>query len=80
MYYDFFDYAFGALLGVMMLVIVGFIGFLVYDSFYLGIKTEPKVVVCRQQQMEPMRLTLTDSVVCVPYATRRDTLAIQEVK
>lgn len=78
--YDFFDYVFGTLLAVVMAVLVGLIGFLAYDTFYLNIKSEPKVVVCRQQQMEPMRLTLTDSVVCVPYATRRDTLAIQEVK
>ena len=78
--YDFIDYVFGTLLAIMIAVLVGLIGFLTYDTLYLGIKTEPKQVACRQQQMEPTRFTWTDSVVCVPYATRRDTLAIQEVK
>ena len=78
--YDFIDYVLATLLAIAGAAFVGLIGFLMYDTFYLGIKAEPQVVACRQQQMEPIRLTWTDSLVCVPYVTRRDTLAIQEVK
>jgi hypothetical protein len=59
------------------------VGLFIISAFYDGamaVKSEPKTIACRAQQMEPMRYSFTDSVVCVPHPTRRDTLAIQEVK
>lgn len=78
--YDFVDYVMMTFVGMLLLIVVCLAIFIGYDVVYLGIKSEPHLIACRQQQMEPMRITLTDSVVCVPYATRRDTLSIQEVK
>jgi hypothetical protein len=75
MRFDFFGFVMIALFTLITL----FIGVAFYDGA-MQFKAEPKTIACRAQQMEPMRYSFTDSVVCVPHPTRRDTLAIQEVK
>lgn len=63
------------ILGTVFLICVAVLGTI--DSVQ-SLRAQPAFVTCRSQQMEPLRYTLTDSVVCVPFPMRRDTLALQE--
>ncbi len=70
---------FGAIIIGILLTTVAILLVAVYDGRERRL-AEPKVISCRLQQMDAIRLTYTDSVVCVPFATRRDTLGIEAVK
>lgn len=72
-YVDVADVVFGTF---SLLIGAVFCAFL-YDGIYLNVKNERKTVACKMRQMDYERYSFTDSVVCVPYPTRRDTLYIQ---
>lgn len=72
-YVDWGYVAFNTFIGGMALMILAFI----YDVMYLGVRSEPKVIACAQKQMEAHRLSFSDSVICTPAISRRDTLYIQ---
>ena len=42
------------------------------------IKADPAEVACAQKQMDSFRYSLSDSVVCVPYLNRQDTLTVKK--
>lgn len=59
-------------LAILVVVIVGTID--VYGNY----KAEPAKIACAQKQMDSFRYSLSDSVVCVPYRTRQDTLTVKK--
>lgn len=73
-----FDFDIGdILLAVVFVMVVGIVGLFIVDGLYYNVKSEPAVVACRQKQMDHIRYSFTDSVVCVPVPFRRDTLTVQ---
>lgn len=63
-------------LGVCTLFVLVILGVFVVDG-YKEYKAEPKTIACAQMQMDSKRFSFTDSVVCVPFPTRRDTVTIE---
>lgn len=45
-----------------------------------ALRSERATIACKAQQMDASRLTFTTDVICVPYATRRDTVAVEAVR
>jgi hypothetical protein len=43
-------------------------------------KAEPKMFACEQQQLRAKRFTFTDSVICVPIPSRRDTTTFEVIR
>lgn len=72
-YVDWFDIGFGTFFLAVGLLFAAFI----YDGIYLNVKNERKTVACKMRQMDYERYSFTDSVVCVPYPMRRDTIYVQ---
>lgn len=72
-YLDFVDVAFGTFLFALAAAFAA----LLYDGIYLNVKNEPKAVACKMRQMDYERYSFTDSVVCVPHPSRRDTIYVQ---
>ena len=69
------DLPFFVFMGTLALFLVGTLSFVVYDA-YQEYRAAPALISCAAQQQDARRYPLTDSVVCVPYSTRRDTLAL----
>jgi hypothetical protein len=76
---DIFEFVLGLL---ATLVIVGLIAIGVAGAidFWGHLKAEHKTFTCAVNQMDARRLSFTDSVICVPYPTRQDTVTINGVK
>jgi hypothetical protein len=55
------------------------IGAMLFDGIQ-GVRSERATIACKAQQMDAIRLTFTTDVICVPYATRRDTVAVEAVR
>jgi hypothetical protein len=70
------DWGYVAFNTFIVCVILMFCAF-IYDVMYQGVRSEHKVIACAQKQMEAHRLSFTDSVICTPAISRRDTLYIQ---
>ena len=72
-----FENLFGLGAAVILLIAVAMVGFSATDMVY-EYKAEPAMIACHQKQMDHARRTFTDSVVCVPYPMRRDTLQVTQ--
>ena len=72
-YVDWFDVGFNTFFAIIGLLFLA----LLYDGLYLNVKNEPKAMACKLRQMDYERYSFTDSVVCLPYPMRRDTIYVQ---
>lgn len=64
------------LIGIILAIGALFLGGTI--DLITDIKAEPAKVACAQKQMDSFRYSLSDSVVCVPYINRQDTLTVKK--
>jgi len=65
---------------VTLLLVTGAYLTLMLVEVYNIYKAEPKMFACEQQQMKANRFTFTDSVICVPVPSRRDTTTFEVIR
>jgi hypothetical protein len=61
---------------LLCLALVTSVAVLLIDNVNLY-RSQPARFACEARQMQARRYTFTDSVVCVPYPTRRDTTTLE---
>jgi hypothetical protein len=71
-------YAMDVFIGVLSALALILVLIAIAELFF-DVRAEPKAYACEARQMEARRFTLTDSVVCVPVPTRRDTLSVEQI-
>jgi len=73
---DFFDFLLSVFVFAVFTIVIVIFCTLSFDG-YQSFKSEPAVTACRMKQMDSRRYTFTDSVVCVPFPTRQDTITVR---
>jgi hypothetical protein len=76
---DVVDVVLMAALSIMLLVTCAYLTLMLVEVYYIY-KAEPDIFACEQQQMKAKRFTFTDSVICVPVPSRRDTTAFEVIR
>lgn len=72
-------FIFNTVIALIFVAVALILGAAVLDGVY-SYRAEPATIACHQKQMDSMRLTFTDSVVCVPYPMRRDSTTVQVIQ
>jgi hypothetical protein len=77
--FDIFEFIIGATIAIVLTAFAA--GMITFGlDFRHAIKAEPKVFACNAVHMDSKRISFTDSVICVPYPSRQDTVTINGVK
>lgn len=65
-------------IGLSMAALIAAMAFGAFDGIQ-SLRSQHKYTACRLQQMGSYRYAFTDSVVCLPFPTRRDTLTLESI-
>jgi hypothetical protein len=76
---DVVDIGLTTIIATLLLVTCAFLTLMLVEVYYIY-KAEPKMFACEQQQLRAKRFTFTDSVICVPIPSRRDTTTFEVIR